>query len=286
MLKRLVGEDIDFTFNLSEDLWKIEADPHQIEQIIMNFSANARDAIDRTGTITIETHNTILDDPYQQKHVYAIPGEYVMLVFSDSGCGMSAETQDKIFEPFYTTKETDKGTGLGLATVFGIVKQNNGYISVYSEPGMGATFKVYLPRYKGDDAAGVEEAPEIELGGNETILIVEDEPYILDIVNKILENHGYTPIPCPTAEKAIQTIGDYESTIHMLLTDVVMPTMNGKELQEKITAMKPAIKTVFMSGYTADVIAQQGVIDKGVNFVQKPFSMKSLLTTVRAVLDR
>ncbi len=285
MLKRLIGEDIEIITNFTPDLWNIKIDPTQIDQILMNFVVNARDAIDGVGSITIETENVTLDEAYQEKKMYALPGSYVLLIFSDSGAGMDAEIRDNVFEPFFTTKGQGKGTGLGLSTVYGIVKQNNGFINVYSEPGMGTTFKVYFPRYEGDTEEKIVPKKQDSITGNETVLVVEDDEMIIELAKRFLERYGYTVISCSTTTEAIQQAKDYPEAIHLLLTDVVMPEMNGKELQEQIIKLKPDIKTIFMSGYTANVIAHRGIIDKGVNFIQKPFRMKELVDKVREILD-
>ncbi|MBN1291422.1 MAG: PAS domain S-box protein [Candidatus Latescibacteria bacterium] len=286
MLSRLIGEDIRFIFDLADGLWNIKIDPSQLDQILVNFSVNARDAIEGVGTIKIETRNVSLDETFDEKNVNTSPGEYVMLAYSDSGVGMDAETRDKAFEPFFSTKSESKGTGLGLSTVYGIVKQNDGIINVYSEPGIGTTFKVYFPRFMGEHEGIVEKMQGIPLKGNETVLIVEDEPHILSLAQKVLSRYGYSVLACNTTDEAIKLVNDYTGEIHLLLTDVVMPVMNGKELQTLIQPIKPGIKTIFMSGYTADVIAHHGVIDKGVEFIQKPFNMITLAEKVREVLDR
>ncbi len=285
ILGRLIGEDIHISTQLADNLWNIQIDPSQIDQILMNFSVNARDAIEGVGTITIETRNITLDEEYFENKLFAIPGDYVVMLFSDSGSGMDAETKDKAFEPFFSTKENGKGTGLGLSTVFGIVKQNDGIINVYSEPGMGTTFTVYFPRFFGEYVLDTRKKTENTLHGDETVMIVEDERNILNLVKKVLTGYGYNVIACNTPSEAIVQAEDYEEDIHLLLADVVMPTMNGKELQGIIESLKSEIKTVFMSGYPANVIAHRGIIDRGVNFIQKPFNMKSLAEKIREVLD-
>ena len=285
IISRLIGEDIEIVHHLAENLWNIRIDPSQIDQILMNLSANARDAITGPGTITIETKNTLVDQQYSEHNFEAEPGDYVQLSFSDSGCGMSKEVRDHIFEPFFTTKEYQVGTGLGLATVYGIVSQNDGFINVYSEPGNGTTFRIYLPRYEGE-AEDITFTGESDLaGGDETILVVEDEEQILVLTRNILEKYGYTVLQTASAEEAVRIVEQHEGDIHLLLTDVVMPTMNGKQLQQKVKVLNPAIKTIFMSGYTDNVIAHRGVLDKGENFIQKPFPLNALVRMVRDVLD-
>lgn len=285
MLIRLIGEDIEFKFTPTEDLWNIFIDPSQVNQILANLTVNARDAITDTGKITIETANVILDEDYCRRFVKATPGEYVLLAFSDNGVGMDAELMSHIFEPFFTTKEEGKGTGLGLATVFGIVKQYDGVIHTYSEPGVGTTFKIYFPRFLGKAETYTEVAEEIPTGGNETILIVEDEKQLLDLAKSVLESCGYLVLTASNPDEACQIAQDYDEEINLLLTDVIMPGMNGKQLQKKIQGIKPGIKTLFMSGYTADAIVQHGVLKKGVFFISKPFTINSLVRKVRQTLE-
>ena len=286
MLQRLIGEDIDLDWKPCKKVWLIKVDPSQIDQILANLCVNARDAIADIGKVTIETANTVFDKGFCTDHAGFIPGEYVLLAVSDNGCGMDNETMANVFEPFFTTKDPSKGTGLGLATVYGTVKQNNGFINVYSEPGQGTTFKIYLPRYLSKAA----HLPEKEIGqlpecGNETILLVEDEPSILSMTTLMLERLGYTVVAAKTPGEAIQLAHEYPGVIHMLLTDVVMPEMNGRDLAKNILSSYPNLKRLFMSGYTANVIAHHGVLDEGVNFIQKPFSMENLSVKVREVLD-
>jgi len=286
MLRTLIGEDIDLVWKPGRSLWKTKIDPVQIDQILANLCVNARDAISGTGKIMVETENIIVDEAYCESKPEAAPGEYVMLVVSDDGCGMDAETREKIFEPFFTTKETGKGTGLGLATVYGIVRQNEGFINIYSEPGKGTVCKVCLPKSKVDnerESTQPERRPVPT--GEETILIVEDEPAILKLGKRILETLGYTVIPAETPTEAITKTENYEDAIHLLLTDVIMPEMNGRELAEKIASLKPGLIALFMSGYTANVIAHHGVLEEGVRFVQKPFTVESLARKVRQSLD-
>ncbi|HWR96806.1 MAG TPA: response regulator [Candidatus Methanoperedens sp.] len=284
MLGRLVGEDIELRFVPAVDLWKIRIDPSQVDQILANLAVNARDAITGVGTITVETANVTLDVAYCRA-VQVTPGDYVLIAFSDTGCGMDAATSERIFEPFFTTKEEGKGTGLGLSTVYGIVRQQEGDIHVYSQPGLGTTFKIYLPRCREEGEQTVEEPKVMALAGSETVLLVEDEVQILVLAQEILERYGYMVLAARTPGEACLMAEKHPGSIHLLLTDVVMPGMNGRELCERVAAIKPGIKVLFMSGYTADIIAHRGVIDEGVEFIQKPFSVASLAEKVRAVLD-
>jgi PAS domain S-box-containing protein len=287
MLRRLIGEDIELVWLPGNGLWPINMDPAQIDQLLANLSVNARDAIDGVGRLTIETANATLADEYSATHAESVPGDYVLLAVSDNGCGMDKATQDRIFEPFFTTKEVGKGTGLGLATVFGIVKQNRGFIDVYSEPGQGTCVKVYLPRYRGDGAQVQKEAPALEnRGGNESILLVEDDPSIRNIVKIMLETLGYLVMAARTPGEAIQLADKHDGEIHLLLTDVIMPEINGRDLFNQLQQLYPNLKCLFMSGYTANVIAHHGVLDEGMVFIQKPFSLKDLDGKVRAALDR
>jgi signal transduction histidine kinase len=286
MLGRLIGEDIDLAWRPGRDLRKVRIDPSQIDQILANMAVNARDAIAGVGKITIETGNVVLDDAYCAEHAEFVPGEFVLLAVSDTGAGMSREILAHLFEPFFTTKKMGRGTGLGLATVHGIVKQNGGFINVYSEPGRGTTFKIYLPAFEGETAkASAETAAGKRHRGTETVLIVEDEKAILKLGRKILEQLGYKVLTANTPAQAIHMVRESSGDIHLLITDVVMPEMNGRDLAERLTSIKPGLKCLFMSGYTASVIAHQGVLDKGVCFIQKPFSVKALAGKVREVLE-
>jgi two-component system, cell cycle sensor histidine kinase and response regulator CckA len=285
MLGRMIGEDIEFIFVPGAELWKIRIDRSQIDQILANLVVNARDAIEGVGTITIETQNVVLDEAYAQDHLYARPGEYVLLSVSDTGVGMDADTRVHIFEPFFTTKEKGKGTGLGLSTVFGIVKQNEGMVNVYSEPGMGTTFKVYLPSAHGEPDTAIATIPHPVLTGAETVLVVEDEKQVLGLVKDVLEQHNYTVLAAETPIEASRIAENYGGRIHLLVTDVIMPGMNGGELAMQIKTIVPGIKTLFMSGYTANVIVNRGVLKPGVAFLQKPFTPMVLAGKVREVLD-
>jgi PAS domain S-box-containing protein len=286
MLRRLIGEDIDLAWLPGTDLWAVKMDPSQIDQILANLCVNARDAIAGVGKVTIETVNNVIDAAYCTDHAGFIPGEYVLMAVSDNGCGMGNEILNNIFEPFFTTKDVGKGTGLGLATVYGIVKQNNGFINVYSEPGKGTTIKIYLPRHEGEAAKNPGKSTvEIPSGLGETILVVEDDLSVLKLAHKILDELGYTVLTAPTPREALEQAEEHAGKIHLLVTDVIMPEMNGHELAKRLKFLCPELKCVFMSGYTRNAIAHLGVLDEGVNFVQKPFSKRDLAITVRKVLD-
>lgn len=286
MLQRLIGERIQLTWQPAADLWLVKLDPSQISQILTNLCVNARDSIGDIGKVTIGTGNSVLDEDYCAEHEELLPGEYVRLVVSDNGCGMDSETMQHIFEPFFTTKEMGKGTGLGLATVFGIVMQNNGCIDVYSEPGQGSTFTIYLPRHAGNEEELSKEGMAIPVPrGQETILLVEDEASILNMAQMILTEQGYTVLQANTPAEAIRIAEEHDGDISLLITDVIMPDMNGKDLAGNLHSRHPQLKCLFMSGYTADAIAWHGVLDEGVNFIQKPFSFADLAIKVREVLD-
>lgn len=287
MIRRLIGEGIDLSWVPKSQLWLVNIDPAQIDQVLANLCVNARDAIAGVGKLTIETGNAAFDDEYCDQHSGYVTGDYVMLAVSDDGCGMDEKTIDKIFEPFFTTKGTGQGTGLGLSTVYGIVKQNNGFINVYSEPGEGTTIKVYFPRHRGiAEQAGTDILLEPVTMGSETILLVEDEPSILSLGKTMLEGLGYHVLSAGSPLEAINLVEGYKNRIDLLLTDVVLPEMNGKELARRIRLFYPDIDVLFMSGYTANVIAHHGVLDNGVNFLQKPYSHQSLAAKIREVLDR
>ena len=287
MLQRLIGEDIDLVWMPGAGLWSIKIDPSQIDQLLANLCVNSRDAIPGVGKVTIKTENTKFDEAYCAFHTGFICGEYVMLAVSDDGSGMSKEVLDHLFEPFFTTKEVGKGTGLGLATVYGIVKQNEGFISVYSEPDSGSTFKIYLPRFAGEvlepDAADAAETPK---GRGETVLLVEDETVILNVVEAMLEELGYTVLAASTPGEALREAKDHGAEIKLLITDVVMPEMNGRDLVKLISNITPGLKYLFTSGYTADVIAHRGVLEEDLHFLQKPFSLKDLAAKVHEVLGQ
>ncbi len=286
MLRRLIGEEVDLAWLPKRNLWPVKIDASQIEQVLANLCVNARDAISGIGKITIETNMVKFDKVYCAYHAGFIPGEFVMLAISDDGCGMTREILANIFEPFFTTKDVNQGTGLGLATVYGIVKQNNGFINVYSEPEEGTTFKIYLPRFLGEiEGRDKEKIIQIPAGQGEMLLLVEDEPAIRNIGQLMLERLGYRVLVAGTPAEALDIAMKHEGTIRLLITDVVMPGMNGRLLAEKMRSLQPDIKTLFMSGYTSNVIVHRGVLDEDVHFIQKPFSIQSLGEKVREILD-
>jgi signal transduction histidine kinase/CheY-like chemotaxis protein len=287
MLRRLIREDIEIRFSLDPDLGNIQADPTQVRQVLMNLVLNARDAMPKGGIMSIETENATIDKAYQAMSQDFVPGRYVMIGVSDTGCGMDKAVIEHVFEPFFTTKQDEKGSGWGLATVYGIVKQHRGNIFVYSEIGQGSIFKVYFPR--ADTAApssvGLLEHP-VEVGGEETILVVEDEEAVRKMVHEVLEDLGYLILEAGNPEEAIRLSGEYEGEIDLLLTDVIMPGMNGKELFERMAISRSEMKVLFMSGYAGDAIADRGILDQGVCLVTKPFSIQKLTQMVRAALDQ
>ena len=287
LLRRLIGEDIELVTLPAPDLGQVKADPGQIEQVIANLVVNARDAMPQGGRLTIETANTMLDDNYARQHVAVTPGDYVMLAVSDTGSGMDAEVQQHIFEPFYTTKEVGKGTGLGLATCYGIVKQHAGNIWVYSEVGHGTTFKVYLPRvYEATDrlAGRADDAPVPR--GTETVLLVEDEPLVREIARNILQEHGYSVLEAGNGDDALRIVHEYVGgPIALLVTDVVMPQLGGKALAEQVSSVYPTFKVLYISGYATDAIVHHGRLDPGTNFLSKPFTPATFARKVREVLD-
>src|SRR3984885_13182311 len=288
MLTRMIGEDIDLVMVPGANLWPVRARAGQIEQVIMNLAVNARDAMPSGGKLTIETSNVTLDEAYARFHAPLPPGDYVMVAISDTGNGMDNETQSHIFEPFFTTKGT-KGTGLGLSTVYGIVKQSGGYIWVHSEVGRGTTFKIYLPRVASTGEAVTQVAVPVEYRkvepGRETILLVEDEPNLRYLARQYLEKQGYRVIEAADGAVAVQIAVAHEGVIHLLLTDVIMPGMNGRELAQRISEIRPNVKILYMSGYTENVIGQNGTLDAGVRLLQKPFNLRDLKSVVREVLD-
>ena len=287
MLKRLIGEDVDFVTALSPGLWIVKADPAQIEQVVMNLAVNARDAMPGGGRLTIETRNADLDERFAREHPPMQAGSYALLKVSDTGIGMDEATRARIFEPFFTTKELGKGTGLGLATVYGIVKQSGGFIWVDSRPGEGSAFSVYLPRVEAE-AGGFEDprdTPAGSLRGSETILLVEDEEEVRETVNEILSMRGYTVLKAAHAQEAVEVSESYDGPIDLLLTDVVMPGMNGRELADRITPSRPQAAVLYMSGYTETAIARRGVLEAGTAFIQKPFTSDALARKVREALE-
>ncbi len=287
MLQRLIGENIDLSWVPRENLWPIKVDPSQIDQILSNMCVNARDAINGVGKIIIETTNRDCDESYCANHVGFIPGNYVQLTISDDGCGMEKEIIDQIFEPFFTTKGIGEGTGLGLATVYGAVRQNNGFIITYSEPGKGTSFNIYLPRFIGKSEQLGDNIKDEEISrGKETILICEDDPTIMKLTRTMLQRLGYNVLAANNPGNAVRIAAEYNGNIHLLITDVIMPEMNGRDLARNILSIYPGIKRLFMSGYTSDIITHHGVLENGVNFLQKPFSLKNLSTMVRESLDK
>ncbi|HYM07420.1 MAG TPA: ATP-binding protein [Terriglobales bacterium] len=289
MLTRLIGEDIDLVMVPGPDIGAVKADPGQIEQVIMNLAVNARDAMPHGGKLTIETANVTLDATYARFHAPVKPGDYVMLAISDTGVGMDADTQAHIFEPFYTTKGL-KGTGLGLSTVYGIVKQSEGYIWLYSEAGKGTSFKIYLPRFSATGEVLVTQpalAAEADqpAPGHETILLVEDEENLRRLAHQYLSNQGYTVIDAPDGATAIQISQAHKGPIHLLLTDVIMPGMNGRELANQVSPTRPEMRVLYMSGYTENHIGHNGTLDQGITLLQKPFTLPALKSKVREMLD-
>jgi PAS domain S-box-containing protein len=284
-LARLIGEDVDLRFCPGENLWRIKFDPSQVDQILVNLAVNARDAMPSGGKLTIETSNVSLDEAFCREHVEASPGDHVVLEVSDNGTGMDKETLSHVFEPFFTTKEVGKGTGLGLATVYGIVKQNQGFISVYSEPGQGTTFKIHIPRFAEavDIAERSEDGPLIR--GTGTLLLVEDDALVRKMTKAMLDRLGYTVLVVESPAEALALCAGPGAAIDLLITDVVMPGMSGPELCASVKARKPEIKVLFMSGYTSNVIVHRGVLEEGVNFIQKPFGMNALSRKVHEVIN-
>jgi two-component system, cell cycle sensor histidine kinase and response regulator CckA len=286
MLPRLIGEDIELIFAPGQNLGKVKADLVQIEQIVMNLAANARDAMPKGGKLTIETANVQLDEDYVQEHSIVPAGDYVLLAVTDSGTGIASEHMAHIFEPFYTTKGEGKGTGLGLATVYGIVKQNGGFVWVYSEPGLGTTFKIYLPRVQqGIEKIHSSKPIEISSKGCETVLLVEDELAVRQSTREYLMLNGYIVLEAKNGEDALCIARDYIPPIHMMITDVVMPNMGGAKLAGHLATERPSMKVLFVSGYAENTVLRHGAIDVTTRFLQKPFSLKTLARKIREVLE-
>jgi len=286
LLSRLIGENIELVFEPSRDLWRVHMDPSQVEQILTNLFVNARDAISGVGRIFLSTDNCTIDAAFREVHPEAVEGDYVRIIVTDTGSGMDSSTLARIFEPFFTTKAFGQGTGLGLATVYGIVQQNNGFILVESDPGQGTEFHIHLPRSSvpAEKEAAIGPVPK---PGNaqETVLLVEDEPSVLHLTQRILSQEGYVVIKALTPQEAIRKAREHQGEIHLLITDVIMPEMNGQLLARSLNALFPSLRCLFMSGYTADIVACQGVLEDGVAFLQKPFSSRILLDKVREVLS-
>jgi PAS domain S-box-containing protein len=285
MLQRLIGENIKLCWIPAEEKAAVKVDPAQLDQILANLCINARDAITGTGHISIETKLVTIDKNYKLNHPYVVQGEYLRLSVSDDGSGIDKELQERIFEPFFTTKDIGFGTGLGLSTVYGAVKQNHGFIELYSEPGKGTTFNVYFPCHEFEEDTGRKTTSIEDDSGTETILLVEDDENLLYLEADMLKEGGYTVLTATTTEAALLLAKKHQGDIHLLITDVVMPAMNGRELSNKILTMRPEMKVLFMSGYTADIISKQGLIEEGIQFLQKPVSFKAIMTKVREVLN-
>jgi len=285
MLRRVLGEDVDLVSRLAPEPTRVLADPSNIEQLIMNLALNARDAMPTGGKLTIETGTIELDETYAAEHLGARPGPHVLLAVSDTGTGMEPEIQARIFEPFFTTKEVGKGTGLGLSIVFGIAQRAGGSVWVYSEPGKGTTFKVYLPRSDAEVETSRSSRAPIAVHGGETVLLAEDQDQVRAVAQSILRRQGYRVIVAQNAGEALLLCEAHSGPIHLLLTDVVMPHLSGTDLAKRIAITRPETKVLFMSGYTDDSVVRHGVLEAGVAFLQKPFSPESLARKVREVLD-
>ena len=287
LLKRLLGEDVSLQTRYADNLWPARIDPGQFEQVILNLAVNARDAMPDGGQLTVETRNATLDEAYTAQHPEVAPGPYVMLAVTDTGHGMDETTQARIFEPFFTTKEQGKGTGLGLAVIYGIIKQAGGHIWVYSEPGKGTTFKVFLPRATGEDelAPELESADVASVAGTEALLVVEDEPVVRSLAVRALVDQGYRVLQAADGPSALATARAYDGELHLLVTDVVMPGMNGRELADRLAADRPGIRVLYVSGYTDHAVVRHGVLEEGIAFLSKPFDLRDLTRTVREVLD-
>jgi nitrogen-specific signal transduction histidine kinase len=287
MLPRVIGEHIDLRFRLGDPLGQIKADPSQIEQVLMNLAVNASDAMPKIGCLTIETRNVHLTGKLGRSGLTVEPGHYVMMAVSDTGTGIDEETQSHIFEPFFTTKDVGKGTGLGLSTVYGIVKQSGGGLWVYSEPGRGTTFKIYLPRV--DEISESESFEDVSAEvprGQETVLLVEDEEVVRNLSREILETYGYSVLVAANGKEGLRASEEFDGRIDLVITDVIMPLMGGPEMTENLRITRPDARVLFMSGFTDDAIVHHGVLDDGVSFLQKPFSLEALASKAREVLDQ
>jgi CheY-like chemotaxis protein len=289
LLMRLIGEDVKLETKLTDDDLTIIADSGQIEQVLMNLATNARDAMPDGGYLTIETRRVALGNHFVSEHDFGKAGEYALFMMSDTGKGMDAKTVSRVFEPFFTTKEMGKGTGLGLSIVYGIVKQHNGYINVYSEPGRGTTFKIYLPLAtlsSEEKKKSLPPVPQSITSGNEMVLVAEDDSNLRSLVRSVLEEFGYTVVEAVDGDDALAKIRENRDEIKLLLLDVIMPKKNGKDVYEEAKKIIPGIRALFTSGYTADMICKKGILDDGVNFISKPVSPTELLKKVREVLDK
>jgi CheY-like chemotaxis protein len=287
MLHRLIGEDLNLVSELAPGLHPVKLDPGQIEQVVMNLAVNARDAMPQGGALTLETANVDLDESYTREYPELQPGQYVRLAVSDTGCGMDEIIKARLFEPFFTTKEVGKGTGLGLATVYGIVKQAGGHVSVYSEPGQGTTFKIYFPCAHEAPVARPEVSPRsvATTSGTETVLVVEDEDGVRALTRRVLQNDGYKVLEARHGVEALEVCGEQEGPVHLVVTDVVMPKMNGPQLAELMRGMWPNLRVLFLSGYTDRALLHSGLLDGNHNFLQKPFTPHDLASKVREMLS-
>jgi CheY-like chemotaxis protein len=285
MLKRLVGEDVDLVAVLDPALGRVKADLGQVEQVLMNLVVNARDAMPQGGKLTLETANAVLDQTYCRSHAEVKPGRYITLAVSDSGCGMDEQTRAHVFEPFFTTKEPGQGTGLGLAMVYGFIKQSGGHVSVYSELGVGSTFKIYLPEVEATPSSGELPASIAKMPhGDETILLVEDEGGVRTLARQILQTCGYTVLEAAHGVEAIRLAEEHQGPVHLLVSDVVMPNMGGRRVAERVAALKPDVKVLYLSGYPDDAVIRHGVLTSQTAFLQKPFTPIMLAQKVREVL--